>query len=101
MARQQAYADLQSGELKLIVATTIADLGLDLPVLRSLVLAALGKSSVRHLQRIGRAVRPAPGKSAAMIVDFDDGHVHGWFKRHEAARRKIEKAEWGTSALRL
>lgn len=97
--RQEVYQQLKDGKLRVIIATTIADLGLDLPICQGLVLAGGGKSSTRHLQRIGRVARPYPGKRSALVIDFDDSHVHDWFKRHNAARRKIEKAEWGESAL--
>lgn len=99
--RVRVYDQLRSGEVNTVIATTIADLGLDLPILRNLVLAGGGKSSTRHLQRIGRVARPYPGKSFARVIDFDDGHVHRWFRDQAKARRKIEKAEWGEAAIWL
>jgi superfamily II DNA or RNA helicase len=97
--RVQAFQDMREGRLLVLVATTIADLGLDIPILRNLVLAAGGKSSTRHLQRIGRVARTYPGKDHALVVDYDDSHVHRWFRNQEQARRKIEKREWGDAAL--
>jgi superfamily II DNA or RNA helicase len=97
--RVEAYNSLRSGELRVIIATTIADLGLDLPILGALVLAGGGKSSTRHLQRIGRVARTYPGKDTALVIDFDDRHVHKWFENHAKARRKIEHAEWGETAI--
>jgi superfamily II DNA or RNA helicase len=92
---------MRAGVVDVLVATTIADLGLDLPILKNLVLAAGGKSSTRHLQRIGRVARPYPGKDFARVIDFDDSHVHAWFKSHAKARRKVEKAEWDRTAIWL
>jgi superfamily II DNA or RNA helicase len=97
--RDDAYDAMRDGELNTIIATTIADLGLDLPICRNLVLAGGGKSSTRHLQRIGRVARPYPGKEWAKVVDFDDTHVHRWFQGHAKARRRIEHAEWDESAI--
>ncbi len=97
--RSQVYEELRSGELRVIIATTIADMGLDLPILGALVLAGGGKSSTRHLQRIGRIARPYPGKDSALVIDFDDSHVHKWFSDHWDRRRKIEQAEWKSSAV--
>lgn len=97
--RARVYDAMRTGRLDHLIATTIADMGLDLPVLQNLVLAGGGKSSTRHLQRVGRVARPFPGKTFARVVDFDDSHVHKWFREHARARRKIEKAEWGASAL--
>lgn len=97
--RVGVYDGVREGTIRTVVATTIADLGLDLPILRTLVLAAGGKSSVRHLQRIGRVARPCEGKTSALVVDFNDGHIHRWFREHQVARRKIEHEEWKTTAL--
>jgi superfamily II DNA or RNA helicase len=99
--RLRVFNAIRAGVTDVLVATTIADLGLDLPALRNLVLAAGGKSTTRHLQRIGRVARPYPGKSFARVVDLDDGHIHDWFKKQAKLRRKIEKAEWGESAVWL
>lgn len=97
--RNRVFQAMREGQVRVLVATTIADMGLDLPILQNLVLAGVGKSSVRHLQRIGRVARPYPGKEFARVVDFDDSHVHSWFKSHLKARRKIERSEWGAVAL--
>lgn len=97
--RVEVFNDLREGRLSRIIATTIADLGLDLPICQNLILAAGGKSSTRHLQRIGRVARPYPGKKIARVIDFDDSHIHKWFREHEQARRKIEHAEWGSTAI--
>lgn len=97
--RDEVYQQIRDGELNVVIASTIADLGLDVPALTHLVLAGGGKSSTRHLQRIGRVARPYPGKTFARVVDFDDSHVHKWFRSHAKARRKIEVAEWRDSAI--
>lgn len=99
--RARYFAMARDGELPTLIATTIADMGLDIPILQNLVLAGGGKSSTRHLQRLGRVVRPYPGKDHATCIDFNDGHVHAWFENHCKARRKIEHAEWAESALWL
>lgn len=97
--REQVFDQMRNGELRVIVATTIADMGMDLPILGALVLAGGGKSSTRHLQRLGRVVRCYPGKDCGLVIDFDDGHIHSWFRKHEEARRAIEKAEWDGVAI--
>lgn len=97
--REKAFNAMRAGELQIIVATTIADMGMDVPNLGAIVLAGGGKSSTRHLQRIGRVVRPAPGKDCGIVIDFDDSHVAGWFDQHAKERRKIEKAEWADDAV--
>lgn len=97
--RVETYEAMKAGELRVIIASTIADLGLDLPICQALVLSAGGKSSTRHLQRIGRVVRPYPGKNHALVIRFDDTHIHKWFRGHAKAQYKIEREEWQESAL--
>jgi superfamily II DNA or RNA helicase len=90
--RDDVIKDLQSGKIKAIIATTIYDEGVDIPNLRSLILAGGGKSTVAQLQRIGRGLRTYVGKDEVLVVDFNDktGSV---LKRHSAARRKVWKDE--------
>lgn len=93
--RQETFDRVRAGEKLALICTTIADQGVDLPQLGALVLAGGGKSSTRHLQRIGRVVRIWPGKETPIVVDLDDSHVHNWYNNHVHARRRIESAEWG------
>jgi len=79
--------------IDLIVASTIFDIGLDLPQLNALILASGGKSSIRALQRIGRVIRAMPGKKYAAVVDFYDQVK--FFKSHSKIRYKIYGAEDG------
>jgi superfamily II DNA or RNA helicase len=90
--RMQVIKDLQSGKEKAIIATTIFDEGVDLPELRTLILAGGGKSTVAQLQRIGRGLRISKGKHEILVIDFNDksGAI---LKRHSAARRKVWQDE--------
>lgn len=97
--RSEAFQRIRDGKLQHVICTTIADMGLDIPVLQNLVLAGGGKSSTRHLQRIGRVVRSYEGKTFARVIDLDDGHVHRWFRNHARERRRIEHEEWKDSAI--
>lgn len=60
------------GGLDIIIASSIFDQGIDLPKLDALILAGSGKSSTRALQRLGRVIRGAEGKTDAIVVDFVD-----------------------------
>ena len=90
--RTRVIADLQSGKEKAIIATTIYDEGVDVPNLRTIIMAGAGKSRVALLQRLGRGLRRSAGKDEALVIDFDDktGVV---LKRHSKARRKVWEAE--------
>lgn len=60
-----------------VVATKLANEGLDWPTLDCVVLAAPGRSETILEQRTGRAARPAPGKTGAIVYDFvDDGAMY-------------------------
>jgi superfamily II DNA or RNA helicase len=90
--RTRVIADLQSGKEKAIIATTIYDEGVDIPNLRTIILAGGGKSTIAQLQRLGRGLRTHRGKYEVLVIDFDDqtGKV---LKRHSRARRKVWKDE--------
>lgn len=89
--RNKVKEQIDSGEIKCVIASKIFDLAVDIPCLSGLVLGGGGKSSVRALQRIGRVIRPHPGKKFAAIVDFlDNAH---YLKDHSKARRKIYETE--------
>lgn len=70
--RSQAIQDMRDGKVKLMIASTIADVGLDVPRITSIVEAGAGKSSVTALQRVGRAIRPFDGKKEAYYITYRD-----------------------------
>lgn len=89
--RNQAIEDLRNKDLKILIATTLADEGLDIPSLDVLILAGSGKSKTKALQRIGRVIRSAPGKDSAIVVDFIDQTKY--CKKHSLTRKKIYNSE--------
>ena len=90
--RARILEDLQNGTEKAIIATTIYDEGVDVPNLRTLILAGGGKSTVAQLQRIGRGLRKHANKHEVLVIDFDDntGQI---LKRHSKMRRKVWQDE--------
>lgn len=89
--RKQARDDLESDKTKVLIASRILDIGVDIPCLSGLVIASSGKSSVRALQRIGRVIRKHPGKKHSAIVDFHDQAKY--VEDHSKARFKIYQIE--------
>lgn len=71
-ARQQAIKDMRNGEIQLMIASTIADVGLDIPRIGAIIEAGAGKSSVTALQRLGRIMRKFPGKTECHFVTYRD-----------------------------
>jgi len=74
-----------------LAATALADEGLDLPPLRTLTIAVGGRSKTRTLQRVGRLVRPYPGKKIAVAYELED--PAGFSRRHLQERLKLYRTE--------
>ena len=89
--RAEAKDKLENGDIKCIVASTIFDIGVDLPALSGLVIAGGGKSSVRACQRIGRVIRKYKDKKYAGVIDFLDEAK--FLKSHSTIRYKVYATE--------
>lgn len=89
--RKDVLDNMRRGRLRCLVASTIADEGLDIPSLEAVVLLGGGKSSVKALQRIGRTLRTHNGKKQAYVLDFEDNAKY--LVHHSARRRKMYQTE--------
>lgn len=96
-SRKTALKSLGSGDIHVLIGTTILDVGVDVPSVGMIILAGAGKAEVALRQRIGRGLREKKsGANIAFIVDFyDDFNSH--LKRHSRARYKIVKQTDGFS----
>jgi superfamily II DNA or RNA helicase len=63
---------MRDGKISLLIASTIADVGLDIPRLQCIVEAGAGKSSVTALQRLGRIMRTFEGKTSCKFISYRD-----------------------------
>jgi superfamily II DNA or RNA helicase len=90
--RQEIYGRLRRRAIDGIIATQLADEGLDIPELRTGIFLLSGKSRTRIRQRVGRFVRPAEGKSIAVVYDIYDRDVP-FFEDHFQQRFEIYKTE--------
>jgi superfamily II DNA or RNA helicase len=89
--RKEKLDDLRDGKIKIAIATSVFDEGVDVKRLNCLIMAGSGKSSTRALQRIGRVIRLFEGKERATIYDFIDSAKY--ISSHSKARMKIYKTE--------
>jgi len=89
--RKEIYDALKRGEIEVLVATTLADEGLDLPPLRALIIALGGKSKTRTLQRIGRLVRPYGDKKIAIAYELKEDYPY--IADHLEMRLRLYKTE--------
>jgi DNA repair protein RadD len=60
---------LGTGELQVLTNCGLISEGLDVPNVSAAILLRPTKSLALHLQQVGRALRPAPGKERALILD--------------------------------
>jgi DNA repair protein RadD len=72
--RRVLFSQMQRGELAGIVNIGTLTTGVDADV-RCVVLARPTKSEMLFVQMIGRALRTAPGKDRAIILDHADNHA--------------------------
>jgi len=85
--RKAAMEEFKAGNLRTMIATSLADEGLDLPNVELLIMVSGGRSSQKTIQRASRALRKTDSKNCATIVDFSDKfHPIGAF--HSKKRMK-------------
>jgi superfamily II DNA or RNA helicase len=76
--RREALARFAAGEIKVISNCGLFGEGLDIPALEAVQIARPTKSLSLWLQMVGRALRPAPGKEFAILIDHTKNHlIHG------------------------
>jgi superfamily II DNA or RNA helicase len=85
--RKAALDAFRNGDAKCIVATSLADEGLDLPMASVLVLVSGGRSKARTEQRTGRVLRQFAGKKNGTIYDWVDNQ-HPLMAKH--ARQRVD-----------
>lgn len=93
---QRAVAE---GEINTLVATSVADEGIDFPTISAVVMAAGGKSTIKTIQRSFRAMTAVEGKKEAVVIDFDD-NGNKIFKKQSAERQLAYESE-GLEVLKL
>ena len=86
--REQILQRLRHGSYGAVISAQVLNEGLDLPDCRvGIILAASRGSATEHHQRLGRLLRPAPGKRAVLYELL----AHGTLEV-EHARRRVEPA---------
>jgi len=67
--RRDLLQSLESGRLKVLTSCALIGEGVDVPSVGGCILLRPTQSVSLHLQMIGRCLRPAPGKPAAVVLD--------------------------------
>jgi superfamily II DNA or RNA helicase len=91
--RASGLEKFSTGKLKVLIASTIIDEGVDMKSIGCMVLAAGGKSMRQQLQRIGRGLRlNGIDGNSVMVFDFYD-QTNKFLLGHSNERIKIFKNE--------
>lgn len=70
--RDEIIAKFSRHEISVLINVNVLSQGFDCPALESVFMPMGTKSVVLYIQRIGRALRPYPGKDEARIYVWDD-----------------------------
>jgi superfamily II DNA or RNA helicase len=90
--RQTGLQLLKSGDVDVIISTSILDEGVDVPNINSVIYARGGKSTRKILQGIGRGLRKKDDESALKFYDFMD-YTSQYLLEHSLNRYKVLKKE--------
>jgi superfamily II DNA or RNA helicase len=94
--REQSINDLRERKKACLIATSLADEGLNIPTLDAVLLAGGGASSTRVHQRIGRTLRidrkSANPRDRSIIIYFEH-HGAKYLDKHAKKARRIMKME--------
>jgi len=88
--RKAAMDSFRAGDLKCMIATSLADEGLDLPNAKVMILVSGGRSSQKTIQRTARVLTAHHSKDGAIIYDFKDT-FHPLAAKHATLRQGIYK----------
>jgi superfamily II DNA or RNA helicase len=90
--REHAKNNINSGNIKCVLASKIFECGVDIPCVSGLINSSGGKSSIRAMQKVGRVIRPYKGKRIAAVIDFADQAPY--LKNHALRRKEIYETEF-------
>ncbi|QGG48907.1 DEAD/DEAH box helicase [Heliorestis convoluta] len=91
--REASVAKANDGKVQLIIATRLADEGLDIPRLNRLFLVTPSRALAKVKQQLGRIMRIAADKKDAIAFDFVDHKVpllHRQAKERSKLYRQLE-----------
>ncbi len=89
--RTEIMARVQNKKVDILLATQLAREGLDIVHLNRVFLTMPKRAENALTQEVGRVLRPAPGKSDAVVFDFADTNIGilkaQKYKRHQVYRK--------------
>ncbi len=81
--RDRVVRQFAAGTIRVLVTVDVVSEGFDCPAAEAAILLRPTQSEGLYLQQVGRVLRPAPGKAAALILDHvGNVHRHGFPDDH-------------------
>ncbi|MEW8230380.1 MAG: DEAD/DEAH box helicase family protein [Candidatus Thiodiazotropha endolucinida] len=80
--RAEIVDAFKAGEIKVLSSVNVLGVGFDAPEASCAVLARPTLSEALHMQQIGRVIRPAEGKSDAVILDHSGNTIRFGLPEH-------------------
>ena len=91
--RWQIVEAYKQGRIKMLFCVDVLTKGFDAPATGTLIMARPTKSLTVHIQQIGRALRIAPDKDAAIILDHGGNVERHGFPTDETLPTTLDKKE--------
>jgi superfamily II DNA or RNA helicase len=99
--RREIIAAFRDGGLGVMLATSLADEGLDVPRAGVLILATVGRSARLIEQRSGRVMRPFAGKTEGVVYDFADRGASLAHNQHRSRLSTYRRLGYRVEAVAL
>lgn len=81
--RDRIVAQFAAAQIRVLVTVDVVSEGFDIPAASCAILLRPTASLGLYLQQVGRVLRPAPGKTHAVVLDHvGNVHRHGWPDDH-------------------
>ena len=114
--RQEAINGFRRGDFKVLIGSTVADAGLNIPSISGVILCGAGNSDITHIQRIGRGSRTfdykgnwgfepkflqdSGGNKITRVVDILDTNI-AFFKKQAKNRYYNASQEFGADRVHI
>jgi ERCC4-related helicase len=95
--QKQMIEDFREGKINILLATSIAEEGLDIPEVSEVIFYEPIPSAIRSIQRRGRTARLAPGKLKILITKNTRDEAYYYASHHKEKRmhRAIDEIKKG------
>lgn len=95
--QKEIIKKFKEGKINVLIATSIAEEGLDIPEVNEVIFYEPVPSAIRKIQRAGRTARLAPGSLKILITKNTRDQIHHYSAHHKEKRmhRAIDQIKTG------